>query len=49
MRKIQVQIIEHAAPGKDLIIMKTSDSNLVDMSWRPHEEFVEIVPEEVTT
>jgi hypothetical protein len=46
MRKIQMTVIENAAPGKDLIIVKTSDSNIVDMSWRPHEECVpEIVPE----
>lgn len=49
MRRIQMQIIEHAAPGKDLIIVQTSDSNVVDMSWRPHEDFVEITPDEVTT
>lgn len=40
MRKLQVQIIENAAPGKDLVITKTSDSNVVDIAWLPHEECV---------
>jgi hypothetical protein len=44
-----MQVIENAAPGKDLIIVKTSDSNVVDMAWRPHEECVpEIMTDEVT-